>query len=202
MGVTAICSGYKCCQAFLGPKVASAPAAGADIVEAVRQTVGNLFWCMEENQEHWLDRGGSQPVPTFGPEQELTAEAAPPNPGKSFELFRSGVKELGPILGSILEQETHQEISALATMDSGEFHFADELWVRALYEFAAAYHHSVLNRDHIAQALVPLYRGRLYSYLRQHAESVPEEMERGSEALCLEFERQKPYLIERWNAKR
>ena len=202
MGVTAICSGYRCCQVFLGPKIASAPAAGADIVDAVRQTVGNLFWCVEQNQEHWLDRTGSQPVPTFGPEQELTAEGAPPNPGKSFELFRGGVKELTPILNSILTQETLQEISALAGTDSDEFHFADELWVRALYEFAASYHHSVLNRDHIAQALVPLYRGRLYAYLREHAESSAEEMEQDSEKLCLEFERQKPYLIERWKAKR
>jgi len=202
MGVTAICSGYKCCQAFLGPKVASAPAAGPDIVEAVRQTVGNLFWCVEQNQEHWLDRAGSQPVPTFGPEQELTVEEIPPNPGKSFELFRSGVKELRPILGSILTQETHEAITALAAIDSGEFQFADDLWVKALYEFAASYHQSVLNRDHIVQALVPLYRGRLYSFLREHAESTPEEMERDSETLCLEFERQKPYLIERWKAKR
>ena len=93
-------------------------------------------------------------------------------------------------------------LAALAATDSDEFHFADELWVRALYEFAASYHHSVLNRDHIAQALVPLYRGRLYAYLREHAESSAEEMEQDSEKLCLEFERQKPYLIERWKAKR
>jgi glucosylglycerate synthase len=202
MGVTAICSGYKCCQVFLGPKVASAPAAGPDIVEAVRQTVGNLFWCVEQNQEHWLDRTGSQPVPTFGPEQELTTEGPPPNLEKSLELFRSGVKDLAPILASILAQDTLSEITALAAMDSSELHFGNELWVKVLYEFAASYHHSVLNRDHIVQALVPLYRGRLYSFLREHSESTPEEMERDSEALCLEFERQKPYLIERWNAKR
>jgi len=49
--------------------------------------------------------------------------------------------------------------------------------------------------------LVPLYRGRLYSYLLQHAHSSVEEMQADSELLCLEFERQKPYLIEKWNAK-
>jgi hypothetical protein len=51
------------------------------------------------------------------------------------------------------------------------------------------------------QALVPLYRGQLYSFLLEHANSTPEEIEADSEALCLEFERQKPYLIERWKAK-
>jgi hypothetical protein len=60
----------------------------------------------------------------------------------------------------------------------------------------------VLNRDHLVQALVPLYRGRLYSFLQEHANSSPDEMEARSEILCQEFERQKPYLLERWTAKR
>jgi hypothetical protein len=51
------------------------------------------------------------------------------------------------------------------------------------------------------QALVPLYRGQLYSFLLEHGNSTPEEIEADSEALCLEFEHQKPYLIERWKAK-
>jgi len=74
--------------------------------------------------------------------------------------------------------------------------------VKTLYEFAASYHHAVLNRDHLVQALVPLYRGRLYSFLQEHANSSPDEMEAQSEILCQEFERQKPYLLERWTAKR
>ena len=60
---------------------------------------------------------------------------------------------------------------------------------------------SVLNRDHLLQALVPLYRGRIYSFLLKHQDSSPDEIEADSEKLCLEFERQKPYLVERWNVK-
>jgi glucosylglycerate synthase len=73
--------------------------------------------------------------------------------------------------------------------------------VRILYDFAAAYHRTAIARDHVLQALVPLYRGQLFSFLSEHARSTPEEMEADSEGLCLEFERQKPYLIERWKAK-
>jgi hypothetical protein len=116
-------------------------------------------------------------------------------------LFRNGVTELDPLLRSILTPGTHADIKMIAAAGQEKLHFDNELWVRTLYEFAAAYHHSVLNRDHLVQALVPLYRGRLYSYLREHAESSSEEMEADSEALCLEFERQKPYLLERWKGK-
>ena len=109
--------------------------------------------------------------------------------------------ELESVLASILAPETHRQLNGIASQDADRFRFGCELWVRALYEFAAAYHHAVINRDHVVQALVPLYRGRLYSYLLQHAHSSAEDMQADSELLCLEFERQKPYLIEKWKAK-
>jgi glucosylglycerate synthase len=201
MGITAICSGLKSCQSFLGPKVPAAGASAPDIVEAVRQTVGNLFWCMEQNEEHWLDRRASEMAPTFGPDHELIDEEAPGRPEKMLELFRGGVSELEPILLSILSPGTHARIKEIAARDDWTFCLANDLWVKALYEFAAAYHHAVLNRNHLVQALVPLYRGRLYSFLREYVNCSSEEMEAATEALCLEFENQKPYLIERWKVK-
>jgi glucosylglycerate synthase len=185
----------------LGPKTVSPSATAPDIVDAIRQTVGNFFWCMETNQPYWLSRSTSQPVSTFGPEHELSADGIPPSQEKMFELFRSGVTELEPILASILTPDTHAQIKAIALSDRAKFRFAGELWVKTLYEFAASYHRAVLNRDHLVQALVPLYRGRVYSFLLEHVNSSPEAMEAQSEILCQEFERQKPYLVERWTAK-
>jgi hypothetical protein len=202
MAITAIGGGLKCGQYFLGPKTASPAGTGPDIVEAIRQTVGNFFWCMETEQAYWLGRSESQAVPTFGPDHELSSDGVPASPEKIFELFRSGVNELEPILASILAQDTHAQIKAIALSDRTKFHFTPELWVKTLYEFAASYHHAVLNRDHLVQALVPLYRGRLYSFLLEHANSSAEAMETQSEILCQEFERQKPYLVERWTGKR
>jgi hypothetical protein len=201
MAVSAICSGMKCCQSFLGPKAPPPPGSGPDIVEAIRQTVGNLFWCFETFQEHWLDRTGSEAVPTFGPEHDLTPEDKPSSQEKTFDLFRTGVKGLDSVLSSILTPETHEQLREIAGHEPEKFHFSSGLWVRTLYEFAAAYHRTVIARDHILQALVPLYRGHLYSFLLEHGESSSDEIEADSETLCLEFERQKPYLIERWKAK-
>ncbi len=201
MAVTAICSDFKCCQSFLGPKVPPASGAALDIVEVIRQTVGSLFRCLETHQEHWLNCSGSQPVPTFGPDHELTTDGKPANQEKIFGLFRSGVTELNPILESILTADTHAQINEIAAQNQEKFRFGSELWVKTLYEFAASYHHAVINRDHVIQALVPLYRGNMYSFFLEHANSSAEEIEADSESLCLEFERQKPYLVERWKAK-
>jgi hypothetical protein len=200
MAVTAISSGFRCCQSFLGPKVHSL-SSGTDIVTAVRQTVGTLFWCLESQQSFWMERTGSESVPTFGPEHELTSEPVRVNRKRIFDLFLSGAGELSGVLKSILVPETHAELQRIATDDDRKFRYKDELWVRTLCEFAASYHHAAIDRDHLIQALVPLYRGRIFSFLQEHHDSSPEDIEAHSENLCLEFERQKPYLIERWKAK-
>jgi len=103
-------------------------------------------------------------------------------------------------LESILSPETLSSIQGIATLDQNAFRFPPELWVTMLYEFAASYHHSVINRDHLVQALVPLYRGKIYSFLTEFSEASATDMEAVSENLCLEFERQKPYLTEKWKA--
>jgi glucosylglycerate synthase len=201
MGISAICSGQKCCQAFLGTKAPPISGPSPDIVEIIRQTVGNLFWCIDAFQNHWLDRTGSEAVPTFGTDSELTDEEKPSGQEKSFELFRSGISQLDSVLASILTPDTRKQLKDIATAEPAKFHFNSQLWVKMLYEFAASYHRTTIARDHILQALVPLYRGHVYSFLQEHGDSSAEQIEADSEALCLEFERQKPYLIERWKSK-
>ena len=156
---------------------------------------------MESRQSTWLDCKRSEPVQTFGPGQELTSEQTDLDPHGIFEMFRNGVAELGPILSSILDPETHAEINGIVACEESTFRFRPDLWVRTLYDFAASYHHAVINRDHLVQALVPLYRGMTYSFLMEHSDSSATEMEAVSESLCAEFERQKPYLMEKWKAK-
>lgn len=201
MAITGIRSNMKCCQSFLGPKVAPAAGTGPDIVDAIRQTIGNLFRCLEIYQDDWLAVDGSQAVTTFGPDHEITTATPPAGQEKSFDMFRSGVDGLKTVLPSILGADTYAKIHDLATMDPAKFRFPMELWVTTLFEFAASYHRTVIARDHIVQALVPIYRGNLYSYFLEHADSSPEQLEVDSEILCGEFERQKPYLVERWKAK-
>jgi hypothetical protein len=116
-------------------------------------------------------------------------------------MFQNGVAELEPILSSILDPETHTEIKRIVACEESTFRFGYALWVRTLYDFAASYHQAVINRDHLVQALIPLYRGMTFSFLMEHSDSSAAEMEAVSESLCVEFERQKPYLTEKWKVK-
>ena len=201
MAIGAISSDFRCCQTFLGQKTHPATSSGTEIVAAVRRNVAALFWCIESRQLSWMERTGSESVPTIGSDHDLTSEPLRVNGKGMLDMFRSGVSGLTTILESILEPGTHAEIQRIAALDDRRVTFAPDVWVKTLYEFAAAFHHSVLNRDHLIQALVPLYRGRIYSFLLEHRDSSPEEIEADTETLCLEFELQKPYLLEKWKAR-
>lgn len=201
MAITANVTNFRCCQVFLGDKLPPAGGAPVDIVAALRETVGTLFWCLEKSQALWMNGEEPQAVPTFGAAQQLTSEPTDMDRHRIFEMFRSGVSDLAPVLSSILDPETYAEIKNILSIEEGKFRFKPDLWVRTLYDFAAAYHHAVINRDHVIQALAPLYRGMTHSFLVEHANSSLAEIEAADEMLCSEFELQKPYLREKWNAR-
>jgi glucosylglycerate synthase len=201
MAISALTSDFRCCQIYLGEKPQTTRSTPTDIVEVLRQTVGTLFWSLETYESLWLNSDQTRPAPTFGPPQELTSEPSSLDQHRIFEMFRTGVIELEPILASILDPETHAEIRNMVSLAEADARFRPDIWVRALYDFAAAYHHSVINRSHLIQALAPLYRGMTHSFLVEHASSSPAEIEATDEMLCSEFELQKPYLRERWKAR-
>jgi hypothetical protein len=200
MTIAAITGGFRPYQTFLGPKP-HLDRGTADLVAAMRQTVGTLFWSAEANFEYWNTNRVTESVPTCGAEYELTTEPIRVNRKRLYQLFGSGVGELEPVLKSILTPQTLAEVQGIATLPEEEFRYSHELWVKTAYEFAASYHKSVINRDHIIQALAPLYRGKVYTFLLENRDASGEEVEANVEDLCLTFERLKPYLLDLWNAR-
>jgi glucosylglycerate synthase len=198
--LAAIAGGYRICQSFLGPKE-HVERRSVDLVPAMRQTVGALFSSLEPNFSFWSARTGSQPIPTTGTEREFDLEPVRVNRKRLHDMFATGVAELQSVFQAILSPSTLAELQGLASLDEIRFRYSSELWVKTLYEFAAAYHKSVISRDHIIQALAPLFRGRAFTFLVENRNGSDSDVENDIEALCLEFERMKPYLLEIWNGK-
>lgn len=199
--LAAITSGLRIGQSCLGAKNHTDRHA-ADLVPALRQTVGVLFWSMESNFSLWSGKTGSQPIPTTGAESAFTTDLRRVNRKRLFEMFRSGVAELASVFQSILSPATLEELQKIAGLTEEDFYYSAELWVRTVYEFAAAHHKAVISRDHIVQALAPLFRGRALTFLMENRNSSANEVEANVESLCLEFERLKPYLLEMWSGKK
>ncbi len=61
-----------------------------------------------------------------------------------------------------------------------------------------AYRRRALNREQLLRSLVPLYLGRIASFVTQNTDSGAEEVEASIRTLADEFVREKGYLRERW----
>jgi glucosylglycerate synthase len=108
---------------------------------------------------------------------------------------------LESVFQSILSAPTLAELQRIARYGRSPFRYSGELWVKTVYEFAAAYHKSVISRDHIIQALAPLFRGRAFTFLMENRNGYRRQCGKQHRSLCLEFERMKPYLLEIWNGR-
>jgi len=114
-------------------------------------------------------------------------------------MFSNGIAELEPVFKSILSASTLSALQQIASLNDEDFRYPAELWAKTVYEFAASYRKSVISRDHIIQALAPLYRGRMFTFLVENRSGSAEDVENNIENLCCEFERLKPYLLELCN---
>ncbi len=72
------------------------------------------------------------------------------------------------------------------------------MWAATVAEFLVAHHHGVMHRDHIAQALLPLYTARTGVFLLEHGHDTADALEAASEDVCRAFEAVRTEIIERW----
>jgi hypothetical protein len=158
-----------------------------------------LFSVLERDFASWSSVSASQSVPTIGPAAEISTEPVNVDRARLKEIFSTGISELESVFRSILSPSTVGELQKIAALSNEDFRYPLELWAKTVYEFVASYHKSVISRDHIIQALAPLYRGRALSFLNENQDVSAEDIERSLECLCREFERLKPYLLEMWN---
>jgi hypothetical protein len=198
--LAAIMGGFRIGQSFLGGKD-HIERRGADLVPALRETAGALFSTLEADFPLWSSVVGSKSVPTTGADPKALLEPVRVNRKRLRDMFSTGVAELDSVFQSILSPLTLAGLQRIARLGEEEFHYPAELWVRTVYEFATAYQKSVISRDHVIQALAPLFRGRVLTFVIENRNASADEVESNIEGLCLEFERLKPYLLQIWKSR-
>ena len=198
MTVTAVAEGFRVAQSYLGAKLHDAKDPGADLTSMFRQVVGSFFELMETYETTWQGVNGSEPVAMFGLPFEVGTEPITVNVDRMIHAFRQGVKDLREIYQGFLEPGTLDELAACAGRPRDDFRIPDRLWVGAVEQFALAYHHRLLDREHLLQSLVPLYLGRTGSFVLEVHDSGALEVEGHIEQLCQVFESQKHFLLENW----
>jgi glucosylglycerate synthase len=199
MTTSAICGGFRVCQSYLGSKLHDAKDPGTDLSAMLVQVLGTMFSLMETHAPQWLGVEGSTETPLIGFRFAVGVEPIDVDVSRMTSRFRSGAANLRELWAEVLEPANLTAVLALAAEGpNGHFHIDDGLWVRVVYDLAVAYHHQRLDRQQLLGASLPLYLGRVASFILEIADRDAVSVEARIEELCVAFETQKDYLISRW----
>ena len=94
--------------------------------------------------------------------------------------------------------------TAVSTLEMAEavstFHFPDDVWARIVYDLVVAARDVAQPLETMVAALVPIYFGRVGSFVIENRHVTTDQAEERVERQAREFELLKPYLVHRWNA--
>jgi hypothetical protein len=79
------------------------------------------------------------------------------------------------------------------------FHLPDDIWARVIYDMVIAARDARPSLETLVAALVPIYFGRVASFIIENRSVTTDQAEERVERQAREFELLKPYLVHRWN---
>jgi hypothetical protein len=195
---TAIADGFSVWEVPLGAYRVQSATRSRDLPTMVAQSLGAVFTVMDRHGDLWLETRGSEPVQGYGELPPSLTEPVDVDVERMIEAFRLGLRDLTTIWEHIMTAETLGDVLALNVVEAARFRFPDDLWARVVYDFALGHHYGVVHREHLLRSLVPLYLGRTAAFIVATRDRGAAETEARIEAVGAAFERQKPYLVERW----
>lgn len=195
---TAIADGFSAWEVPVGAYRVQSATRSRDLPTMVAQSLGAVFTVMDRHEDLWLETRGSEPVPGYGDLPPALTDPVEVDVERMIEAFRLGLRDLTTIWEHIMTPETLGDVLTLDVADPRHFRFPDDLWARVVYDFALGHHYGVVHREHLLRSLVPLYLGRTAAFIVATRNLGAAATEAQVEAVGAAFERQKPYLVERW----
>ncbi len=198
---TAMVQKAKIAQANLGVKIHDVKDPAEALGPMFRQVVSTLLLLMEEYEDDWKRVKGSEPVMTVGPDLKVEPQPFDINIKKLIDDFKVGYSNWHEIWQKIIAPDNWNEIKRLFKSEEKDFLIGTEVWARILYDLAAAFHHWKGDRHLIVNLMTPLYFARVASFVNRTREMTNEEAEALVEEQAEVFEKNKEYLIRRWDEK-
>lgn len=201
MTTLAVNSGLPCCQAFTGsPKIHRTKDREGGLGTMFQQVVGTLFSLMARFDGFWLRVKYSKPTAIHGIGcREWDIRPRVDVDGERMILgFHEGFDTYGPLWEKMLSRDVYNKLVEMKGLRKALFSFPTDLWARILYDTALSYRDAVGERDEMMKALIPLFYGRTYSFVRKTRRMSTRQAEETIEEDCTTFEMTKPYLVRRW----
>ncbi|MBI4965180.1 MAG: glycosyltransferase [Desulfomonile tiedjei] len=165
-----------------------------------RDMMGTIFILMRRYESFWKEVKWSRPTAIFGAGMgEL--ELPPPldvDTKSLWERFTSGISAHWDAYGKVLDGQNINKLEEVAGLPGDCFELPTGLWAKILYDFAVAYKREEFSADDLIAQLMPLYHGKTLSFVLETQAMNNQQVEEYIEDQCLQFEKAKPYLVERW----
>jgi glycosyltransferase involved in cell wall biosynthesis len=230
MTTSALTGGFAVCQTRLGAKIHDPKDPGSDLGPMFRQVVGTILRLAAKHPEAWLNVRGSHDVPAYGFERIIDPPPLEVNAIRLLDELHGGSLTMADAWRRLLSPENAETVLVLAeeagkladtartrlgigaegstaqpsTVEMAEalagFHFPDDLWARVIYDLVVATGRGETPVDQLVAALVPIYFGRVGSFVVENRHVTTADAEERVERQAREFELLKPYLVERWRA--
>lgn len=188
-------------QSFMGrPKIHKPKDPASDLGPMFANVVGTIFDLMSRHIDFWREVKWSRPTAVYGfglGEVEIPPEVSVNVKGLS-EKFTRGMRDSWDLYRECLSQETFAKMEEVAEAPLDGFEFPPALWAQVLYDFAFAYSRELAPRDRLLNSLIPLYNGRTLSFVLETEPMNTQQVEELIEDQCLQFEKTKRYLLDRW----
>jgi hypothetical protein len=232
MTTSALTGGFAVCQTRLGAKIHDPKDPGADLGPMFRQVVGTILRLASRYADQWLPIRGSHDVPAYGFERIIDPPPLEVNTLRLLSEFHAGSLTLADTWNGMLAPDTAETVLELAseagrladaarnrlgiggdvastsatTLEMADavstFHFPDDAWARVVYDLVVAGRDRPEAIEGLVAALVPIYFGRVGSFVIENRHVTTEQAEDRVERQAREFELLKPYLVGRWNDAR
>jgi hypothetical protein len=229
MTTSALAGGFAVCQTRLGAKVHDPKDPGADLGPMFRQVVGTLLRLAVRYADQWLPIRGSHDVPVYGFERIIDPPPLEVNTIRLLSELHQGSLTLADRWRQMFAPDNVETLLVLAkeagkmadgarsrfeamgdtspakatTAEMAEalsrFHFPDDLWSRLIYDLIVTVKRDESQIEQLVAALVPIYFGRVGSFVIENRNVTTEQAEERVERQAREFELLKPYLADRWN---
>lgn len=201
MTTLALNESVQVCQSFMGrPKIHRPKDPASSLGPMFREVVGTIFSLMKHFESSWPKVKYSKPTSIYGfglgevempPKVEVDSQ-------KLIQKFHEGFDLHRQIFERILTKDVFLKLLEIRGMKERVLDFPTDLWARVLFDMAIAYRDALDEKDQMLDALIPLYYGRTFSFVKKTKRMSARQAEEAIEEDCATFEMTKPYLITRW----
>ncbi len=198
----AMCFRQPMCQAFINQPRKTVRKEEKEFLAYFNDVVGTVFSLMEPLERYWKRVKWSRPTAIVGisGEDVEPAEELETDVDMLHEKFLGGFRKYEEFWKEVVSQNTYNKVQEIRNLDMNHFSFPAQTWTTILYDFAVAFRGKDEEyREHLLEALLPLFYGKALSYVKRTERMSVQQAEDTIETECTVFEENKPYLILKWN---